>query len=106
MNTNTLKQENRLYQGSGGISQENRQIGFAPAFFDSDSRTVYPSSFADGRPAPIHMLDGLPQHLVVRRNGRGVVTAVKASVVAGFVRDGLFYTRAQAAGAACRRCLG
>ena len=42
------------------------------------------------------MLDGLPDAVIVRRNRSGKVTAVRGSIVAGFLRDGRFYTREQA----------
>jgi hypothetical protein len=58
---------------------------------------VYLSRFADGRVAPVHLLDGLPAEVVVSRYPSGRVAAVSASVVAGFVRGGQFYTREQAA---------
>jgi hypothetical protein len=63
---------------------------------DAQTRTVYLSRFTDGRLAPFHILDGLPDELVLARNpgGRGVI--VKASVVSGFIREGLFYSRDEA----------
>lgn len=97
---NTLTADNRRFAGTGGVSRSNRQCGFTPGFLDRDTGEVYPSCWADGRPAPFHALDGLPNHLVVNRSSSGRVAAVKASVIAGFVRCGCFYTREQAA-----RCL-
>jgi hypothetical protein len=43
------------------------------------------------------MLDGLPTEWVVKRDPAGRVTAVKGSVVAGFLLGGRFYTREEAA---------
>lgn len=97
MSERTLRQENVAFHGTGGRSQENRSAGFLPAFFDVQTETVYPSCFADGRPAPVHLLDGLPDEVVVSRHATGRVLAVKASVISGFVRAGQFYTRAAAA---------
>lgn len=97
MTPRRLVEQNRRFRGSGGISQENRAGGFLPAFADTRTGATYPSRFADGRPAPVHLLDGLPTELVVARSSSGRVEAVKASVVAGFVRAGRFYTREQAA---------
>jgi hypothetical protein len=97
MTPGRIKAQNRRYEGTGGVSQENRGSGFLPAFADTVTGATYPSRFADGRPAPIHLLDGLPAELVVARSANGRVTAVKDSVVAGFLRAGRFYTRAQAA---------
>jgi hypothetical protein len=96
MSTAALARENLRFAGTGGVSRENRGNSFLPAFLDSGTGEIYLSRFADGRLAPIHMLDGLPEELVVARNARRI-TAVKASVVSGFVRDRRFYTREQAA---------
>jgi hypothetical protein len=98
-----LQAENASFRGTGGISEENRCLGFQPAFFDSRSGTIHPSRFADGRPAPIHVLDGLPDELVVERSALGRVSAVESCVIAGFVLDGRFYTREAAAKRAAER---
>lgn len=92
-----LRQQSRLYRGTGGSSEGNREAGFVPAFIDSRTGAVYRSTFADGRPAPLHLLDGLPEQLVVRRNRQGRVTAARGTLLAGFLRDGRFYTREEAA---------
>jgi hypothetical protein len=91
-----LATEKARYFGTSGCSAGNRGFGFRPAFLDRDTGRIYFSAFADGRPAPVHMLDGLPQTLVVVRAPNGRVCAVKASVVSGFARDGCFYTRDEA----------
>lgn len=90
-----LHGQNQALQNSGGISRENAQAGFIPAFLDMATGIIYPSRFADGSYAPLHVLDGLPEELVVARDG-DAVQQVKASVIAGFVREGRFYTRRQA----------
>lgn len=92
-----LKRQNRVFRGTGGVSAGNRCCGFAPAFLDTETGAVYLACFADGRPAPMHLLDGLPPELVVKRSASGGVAAVKESVVAGFVCSNRFYTREQAA---------
>ncbi len=92
-----LRQQDRDFRGQGGVSQENRSQGFAAAFLDMETGAVYPSCFVDGRPAPMHLLDGLPDNLIVSRQAAGRVTAVKSTVVAGFLRQGHFFTREQAA---------
>jgi hypothetical protein len=97
MNSTTLQQENIAYEGSGGISPGNRSLGFQPAFRHRETGHVYPSRFADGRPAPVHMIDGLPEELVVARSASGKVTSVSNSVQPGFLLDGFFYDRQQAA---------
>ena len=100
MSEELLKQENELHEGTGGRSQENRELGFRPAFLDFQTQVIYPSRFADGRPAPIHVLDGLPDEVIVDRAASGRVVAAKASIISGFVRNGFFYTRSAAAKAA------
>jgi len=55
------------------------------------------SRFADGQPAPMHLLDGLPDLWVVKRDAQGRVSALEDTVIAGFIRGGHFYTREQAA---------
>jgi hypothetical protein len=42
-------------------------------------------------------MDGLPEEWVADRDAGGCPRALKPSIVAGFVRDGEFYTREQAA---------
>jgi len=93
----TLRNENRAYRGRGGISRENRSLGFQPAFKDLDTGRVFPSCFANGLAAPVHVLEGLPDEVVTERSAAGRVVAVKTSVVAGFVWRGRFLTREQAA---------
>jgi len=97
LTTETLKRHNRAFVGTGGVSEENRSSGFRPAFHDLASGHTALARFADGRPAPMHLLDGLPEEWVVRRDAAGRVRAIKDTVIAGFVRDGLFYTREEAA---------
>ena len=94
-----LRQQNRVFRGSGGVSQENRGSGFVPAFSDTSTGDVYLSRFADGRIAPMHLLDGLPAAVVIKRSVSGRVTGVKETLQAGSVRAGKFYTREQAAAA-------
>lgn len=97
MNEKRLKHENRVHARTGGRSQANSGFGFRPAFLDFATQTIYPSRFADGRPAPLHLLDGLPDEVVVIRAPSGRVIAAKATLIAGFERNGFFYTRTAAA---------
>jgi hypothetical protein len=92
-----LRQQNRVFRGTGGVSVENRAQGFAPAFLDTQTGVVYRARFADGQPAPMHLLEGLPAALVVERDAGGRATAIRPSVMAGFVRGTRFFTREQAA---------
>lgn len=97
-----VARQNRAFMGTGGVSQGNAGSGFSPAFMDQTSGIVYLSCFADGSEAPLHVLDGLPEELVAERSAGSCVTAVKPGVIAGFIRDGLFYNREQASKAVAR----
>jgi hypothetical protein len=92
-----LKLESDAYAGSGGVSQENRAMGFCPAFYDRETGVIELSRFANGTVAPVHLLEGLPDAWVVERGMDGMTLAIKQSIIAGFVRGGSFYTRQQAA---------
>lgn len=94
-----LRRENAAFEGTGGVSRENRSAGFVPGFLDTTSGQIYRSCFADGRPAPIHLFDGLPAHLLSVIGKAGCATAEGARLVSGFLRAGRFYTRQQAADA-------
>ncbi|MBK8181644.1 MAG: hypothetical protein IPK63_01495 [Candidatus Competibacteraceae bacterium] len=93
----SLKRGSQSFAGTYGISEKNQPLGFTPGFRDEETGVIYISCWRDGSPAPFHALDGLPDHLVLARGPTGRVVAVKASVIAGFIRWGLFYTREQAA---------
>jgi hypothetical protein len=92
-----LRKQNQIFKGTGGVSEKNRSQGFIPAFYDSKSHQARISRFANGTPAPVHILDGLPEEWIVECDPSGRVMAVKASVIAGFIYHGRFYTREQAA---------
>ena len=76
-----------------------------PRFVAVDTRTgkVYPCTFADGRPAAFHVLDGLPDELVVARDRYGRPSQVVGAVISGFMLDSRFYTREQGAAEVSRR---
>ena len=101
MSITKLALENGRHAGTGGTSAGSKGLGFRPAFMDCATLAIYPSRFADGRLAPFHLLDGLPDEIVVARRPDGRVSAVKATIVSGFERNGFFYTRSAAA-RACR----
>ena len=94
---NSLRRENRAFAGTGGVSEENRGIRFEPAFRDESTGRVERSRHADGSPAPMHVMDGLPPEWVEHRDEHGHPCCLKAGIIAGFVRDERFYTREQAA---------
>jgi hypothetical protein len=99
LTTDTLRKQNLAFVGTGGVSEENHASGFRPAFYDLATGRAALARFADGRPAPMHLLDGLPDAWVAERDASGRITAIKETVIAGFIRDGFFYTREQAAAA-------
>jgi hypothetical protein len=96
----TLAQQNRVYAETTGVSVNCRSAGFVPAFHDTRSGRSEISRYADGSPAPLHLLDSLPVEWVSEYDAKGHVIAVRPGVIAGFLRAGRFYTREQAAKAA------
>jgi hypothetical protein len=100
LSTERLQEENRVHARTGGRSEDSCGLGFRPAFLDFETQTIYPSRFANGLPAPFHVLDGLPDDVVIDRAPSGRVIAAKATLITGFVRNGFFYTRTAAARAA------
>lgn len=92
----TLARENLQYIGTGGISANNRGQGFIPAFMDAETGNVYRSRFANGMPAPIHVLAGLPENLIEAHGKLSGSLSVKSSVISGFVREETFYSREEA----------
>lgn len=92
-----LRCENQAYAGTSGISENNYEIGFKPGYCDTQTGETIISRFADGRPCPVHTLDGLPIAWVAGRDSSGRVLTARKGIIAGFLLDGCFYTRAQAA---------
>lgn len=74
------------------------QRGLVPAFLDSTTGTIYLSRRADGSLAMIHLIEGLPDELIAKRNEAGKPMGIKPSIIAGFVSEGKFYTRDEAGG--------
>jgi len=94
---NNLRAENRVYGTTGGVSSHNRKAGFVPAFRDTVTGRIEVARQEDGQVAAMHLLHCLPDDWVLERDASGRITALIASVVAGFVREGVFYTREEAA---------
>ncbi|HYQ71148.1 MAG TPA: hypothetical protein VET88_04365 [Gammaproteobacteria bacterium] len=93
----TLARENLRYTGTGGVSANNRNRGFVPAFLDTETGKVYRSRFPNGKPAPVHVLAGLPDELVDANCPSGGYRSIKHSVVSGFILEDRFYSRESAA---------
>ncbi len=96
----TLRNENLLYARTRGVSRNNRSVGYVPAYLNSATGESAESRFADGTPAPIHLLDGLPDTWIQERDADGHVVCTCPGIVAGFLRNGCFFTREEAARAA------
>jgi hypothetical protein len=97
MSWEQLRNDNRIFGGTGGVSDGNCTAGFIPAFCDTATGRVEPSRHADGSLAPIHLLVGLPREWAVEFGNGNTVLAVKETVIAGFLRANVFFTRDQAA---------
>jgi len=97
MTGQTLRQQNRKFAGTAGVSDNNRSECYVPAFRDTTTGRAEPARFSNGTPSPFHILDGVPAEWVTRRDSGGRVIAVRKSIEAGFLRKGRFYTRQQAA---------
>lgn len=91
-----LCQQNASFRNTAGVSQANRSAGFHPAFYDTLNRTADIARLRDGTPAPCHILDGVPDDWVMKRDQFGRVITVRPSIISGFIRNGRFYTREQA----------
>ena len=89
--------KNRCHNSLLGVGHRGQEGVLQPAFRDASTGVIYPSRFADGRPAPMHVWDGLPESAILERAPDGRVAVLKQTVVAGFSRGGRFYTREQAA---------
>ena len=96
LNDDALLQENRHFAGTAGISANNRTMEFIPAFMDTQTGNVYLSRFPNGMPAPIHILVGLPDSLTETNGASGAALSIKSSVISGFVREKIFYSREEA----------
>jgi hypothetical protein len=88
-----LNAENAEYAGTAGVSRNNRRNGFLPAYRDNATGRIHASVYRDGSPAPIHVLEGVPEEWIHSRDAQGKVSRLKPSVKAGFIRNGEFFTR-------------
>ena len=95
MTPDHLRRENQSFRNTKGVSASCRVLGFRPAFRNAHTGEVRLSRFANGNPAPIHVLDGLPDHWGITRDQYGHAVRVDALVVSGFVKEDKFYTRTQ-----------
>lgn len=99
LDASKLRAENRQFAHTCGLSINNADQSFIPAFRNDETGEVALARFADGRIAPMHLIINLPDAWATARNARGQISAVLDCVIAGFVRGGQFFTRAEAAAA-------
>ena len=92
-----LRAENEAFAGTAGVSENNCATGFVPAFRETLSGRVEIARREDGDPAPMHLLCCLPDEWVTGRDEKGHIVAVLDSIEAGFLREGVFYSREEAA---------
>lgn len=92
----SLRNGNVLYARTRGVSRNNGSFGFRPGYLNGASGEAVLSRFANGTPAPVHLLDGLPESWILDRDHEGHVIATRQGIVSGFIRDGRFYTREEA----------
>lgn len=90
-----LEQENHDFEPTGATSKACKKSGFVPAFYDTRSKRSVISRYANGKPAPIHLLDGVPVEWVAEYDTEGHVATLRPGVISGFLRAGRFYTREQ-----------
>ena len=97
MDRNTLLKENIEFSGTNGVSTVNKEANFVPAFRDEATGRIEIAKFRNGLAAPMHLICGLPEEWATDHDDRGSINRVKSSIIAGFLRHGVFYTRQQAA---------
>jgi hypothetical protein len=92
----SIRDENALFEHTRGVSANNHTLGYVPGYLNRLTGEQSRSRYADGSPAPIHLLDGLPEEWIETRDAQGRALRTCAGIVAGFIRDGRFYTREEA----------
>ncbi len=97
MDRHTLHRENLAFAGTGGVSEHASVSGFSPAFLDKHSGRVEIARMRGGQPAPVHLIDWLPREWASVIGTDGSVVSLRDGIIAGFVKDGVFLTREQAA---------
>ena len=96
MDRRQLERQNRRFANTPGVSKHNQQRGFIPAFKDPQSGRIELARKENGEVAAMHLIAGLPDAWVAEVDQNGAITRLKDDIVAGFVRDGEFFTRDQA----------
>ena len=97
MDMQTLHRQNLAFAGTAGVSENNRKQGFIPAFLNKHTGQVEVARCREGGPASMHLISYLPAAWAERTDAEGRVLALKSGVIAGFVQNGVFYTRDETA---------
>lgn len=97
MDSRSLQMDNMAFAGTCGVSEHATVGGFSPAFLDKASGRVEVSRMRDGQPAPAHLISWLPREWAAEMEADGAIVRLRAGIIAGFVKDGVFLTREQAA---------
>ena len=97
MDNKRLRQENLAFVGTQGVSPGQHCGKFSAGFVDRATGRIELARFVNGDPAPMHLIAGLPADWAEERDVDGEICRVKKSVEAGFIKDGVFYTRQQLA---------
>ena len=95
MDRQTLLAEHQAFENTCGVSANNWSDGFRPAFLDKRTGEIELSRNKDGSLAPYHLIDWLPHDWGQVLGCDGAVKRLRQDIVAGFERDGTFYTREQ-----------
>lgn len=82
---------------AAAVSGYNRASGFVPAFRNADTGETRLSLFADGTPAPVHVLEGLPSEWVNEGGSVGEARRLARGIERGYLRNGRFHSLADAA---------
>jgi hypothetical protein len=97
MDIHTLQQENQVFRGTAGISRNNADQGFRPGFLHKQTGRVELARDEHGDPATLHMIGWLPREWAATTAPDGQIRSLVSGIIAGFVLDGVFYTREEAA---------
>ena len=96
MDTQQLQEENLQFADTNGVSANNHDKGFIPAFKDPATGRIEPARSRQGDVATMHLICGLPREWAAETDENGSVTCLKPGIIAGFIKDGQFFTRDQA----------
>ena len=96
MDSHTLQYENLAFGGTKGVSENNSHEGFKPAFLNKATGRVEVARLKNRRAASMHIISWLPREWAATVDKAGLVLSLKPGIIAGFVQNGVFYTRKEA----------